>query len=184
MTQVFTGDDQVGATGTLAPAARIPQQAAPPQTASPQAATSRLATRPAPGGGHALTPAVAPPLGPPTGPVLGPIGTSGPGGSGALGSPGGPDGPAGFGGSAGGQTLGREPVLSPGMTAGKGVRRIRCIGCSRETLPRHNAGAPLCPRCSDVLASAGSSLIGSLGRPGLPRSTRGARWLRRRPALD
>jgi hypothetical protein len=54
---------------------------------------------------------------------------------------------------------------------GKGVRPIRCVGCARDTLPRHDDGAPLCPRCSDVLASA------ALGRvPAM--EARPSRWFR------
>ena len=55
------------------------------------------------------------------------------------------------------------------VTPGKGVRPIRCVGCARDTLPRHDDGAPLCPRCSDVLASA------ALGRP-LLTEARPSRW--------
>jgi hypothetical protein len=52
---------------------------------------------------------------------------------------------------------------------GKGVRPIRCVGCSRDTLPRQDDGAPLCPRCSDVLASV------ALGR--IPATeVRASRW--------
>ncbi|GLY26698.1 hypothetical protein [Kineosporia sp. NBRC 101731] len=48
------------------------------------------------------------------------------------------------------------PMVVPGtmVVPGKGVRPIRCVGCTRDTLPRPDDGAPLCPRCSDVLATA------------------------------
>ncbi|GAB3269291.1 hypothetical protein [Kineosporia babensis] len=60
---------------------------------------------------------------------------------------------------------------APLVMPGKGVRPIRCVGCARDTLPRHDDGAPLCPRCSDVLASA------RLGIPaGEPRSSRWFWW--------
>ncbi|MBT0773841.1 hypothetical protein KIH74_33160 [Kineosporia sp. J2-2] len=62
---------------------------------------------------------------------------------------------------------------APMVMPGKGVRPIRCVGCARDTLPRHADGAPLCPRCSDVLASAalGGAAVA------LPRPTR---WFWRR----
>lgn len=60
------------------------------------------------------------------------------------------------------QMFANDPPL---VTPGKGVRPIRCVGCAGDTLPRHDDGAPLCPRCSDVLASA------RLGRPPAP-----SRW--------
>lgn len=62
---------------------------------------------------------------------------------------------------------------APMVTPGKGVRPISCVGCMRDTLPRHDDGAPLCPRCSDVLASAARAP----GAVALPRPTR---WFRRR----
>ena len=49
---------------------------------------------------------------------------------------------------------GHEPVLAPAMMPGKGVRAVRCVGCQRETLPRTDDGAPLCPRCCEVLAES------------------------------
>jgi hypothetical protein len=69
------------------------------------------------------------------------------------------------------------PTLGPSMTPGKGVRRIRCVGCRHETLPRNDDGAPLCQRCSELLASADLRIT--------PLSTstmyfRAPRWLRRR----
>ena len=54
-------------------------------------------------------------------------------------------------------TWGHEPDLAPAMTAGKGVRTVQCAGCRRETLPRTDDGAPLCSRCSEVLAESGSA---------------------------
>lgn len=41
--------------------------------------------------------------------------------------------------------------FGPALTAGKGVRAVRCIGCSEPTLPRAEDNAPLCARCSDLL---------------------------------
>jgi hypothetical protein len=73
------------------------------------------------------------------------------------------------------------PVLGPAMRAGKGVRPISCVGCSRDTLPRHDDGAPLCQRCSEVLASADVTPAGAdAPDSGLAWS---ARWFRRRPAV-
>jgi len=60
---------------------------------------------------------------------------------------------------------------APLVMPGKGVRPIRCVGCSRDTLPRDDDGAPLCPRCSDVLASV------ALGRLPDPEA-RPSRWFR------
>jgi len=68
------------------------------------------------------------------------------------------------------------PSLGPAMVAGKGVRRIRCVGCSHPTLPRNDDGAPLCQRCSELLATAGAG-IDVLAAPVLFRAPR---WLRRR----
>jgi hypothetical protein len=48
---------------------------------------------------------------------------------------------------------GQPPPLPPAMTAGKGVRAVRCVGCRHDTLPRPDDGAPLCLRCSEVLAA-------------------------------
>ena len=71
------------------------------------------------------------------------------------------------------------PSLGPAMTPGKGVRRIRCVGCSHETLPRNDDGAPLCQRCSELLAAVDAGIV-SLVPPVLFRAPR---WLRRRSAL-
>jgi hypothetical protein len=71
--------------------------------------------------------------------------------------------------------------LGPAMTPGKGVRRIRCVGCSGETLPRPDDGAPLCQRCSEVLAATEDALAAAAAWPSLARTPR---WLRRRPPLD
>jgi hypothetical protein len=71
-------------------------------------------------------------------------------------------------------------VLGPAMTAGKGVRPISCVGCSRDTLPRNDDGAPLCQRCSEVLASAEPSTTGAGTGPA---SARTPRWFRRRTVL-
>src|ERR1700750_938460 len=71
------------------------------------------------------------------------------------------------------------PRSSPALTPGKGVRMVRCVGCCRDTLPRPGDGAPLCGRCSEVLAHAAS---------GPPAALAGSfsgwtmRWLRRRDA--
>lgn len=72
------------------------------------------------------------------------------------------------------------PSFGSAMTPGKGVRRIRCAGCSHDTLPRNVDGAPLCPRCSDLLATAGAEVHL------FPTSTifRTSRWFRRRPSLS
>ena len=60
--------------------------------------------------------------------------------------------------------------FGPALTAGKGLRPVRCIGCSEATLPRTGDGAPLCARCSDLLE-------GSQQRSSSPF---GVRWWRRR----
>lgn len=75
------------------------------------------------------------------------------------------------------------PALSSALTPGKGVRRIRCIGCSHDTLPRNDDGAPLCHRCSELLAGAvmGPGLPGALNSQSIFRTPR---WLRRRSAFD
>jgi hypothetical protein len=74
------------------------------------------------------------------------------------------------------------PVLGPAMTAGKGVRPIRCVGCSRDTLPRHGDGAPLCHRCSERLASTGISAgTGAVSSMSWPIMSLAPRWRRRRP---
>jgi hypothetical protein len=72
-------------------------------------------------------------------------------------------------------------VLGPAMTAGKGVRPISCVGCSRDTLPRHDDGAPLCERCSELLAS---TLPGSLDSRAAAGADRTPRWFRRRSSVD
>jgi hypothetical protein len=69
------------------------------------------------------------------------------------------------------------PTLGPSMTPGKGVRRIRCVGCRHETLPRNDDGAPLCQRCSELLASAEVGM-GPMGTSAM--NFRAPRWLRRR----
>jgi hypothetical protein len=69
--------------------------------------------------------------------------------------------------------------LGPAMMPGKGVRQIRCVGCAHDTLPRNDDQAPLCQRCSDLLATAAPG-IDSLAPPGVHR---GPRWLRRRSTL-
>jgi hypothetical protein len=81
---------------------------------------------------------------------------------------------------------GHVPIqVGPAMTPGKGVRPISCVGCSRDTLPRHDDGAPLCERCSDVLASAEPSVAAPrLGPSSDPDLTRSARWFRRRPVVE
>jgi hypothetical protein len=60
-------------------------------------------------------------------------------------------------------------ALGPAMTAGKGVRAVRCVGCARDTLPRQGDDAPLCYRCCEVLSGEAG-----VGFPLTPR------WLRRR----
>lgn len=73
------------------------------------------------------------------------------------------------------------PVLGPALTPGKGVRRVRCVGCSDETLPRPADDAPLCHRCSELLAMgtpAPSVWTGSWATS--PALFRPPRWLRRR----
>jgi hypothetical protein len=49
---------------------------------------------------------------------------------------------------------GRPPPFPSSMTPGKGVRAVRCVGCREDTLPRPEDSAPLCQRCSDLLASS------------------------------
>jgi hypothetical protein len=71
------------------------------------------------------------------------------------------------------------PELGSTMTPGKGVRRIRCAGCSHDTLPRNSDGAPLCQRCSELLATAGAR-IDLFATSTIFRTPR---WLRRRPTL-
>ena len=41
--------------------------------------------------------------------------------------------------------------FGPALTAGKGVRAVRCIGCSEAPLPRTGATAPHTARCTDLL---------------------------------
>lgn len=72
--------------------------------------------------------------------------------------------------------------LGPAITPGKGVRRIRCVGCAHETLPRTDDGAPLCPRCSELLAAAGDG-PGTISVLSVPVLFRAPRWLRRRSPL-
>ncbi|MFI7586135.1 hypothetical protein ACIB24_03555 [Spongisporangium articulatum] len=52
--------------------------------------------------------------------------------------------------------------FGPALTAGKGTRLVRCVGCSDDTLPRPDDNAPLCARCSDLLAesSARPAVVG------------------------
>jgi hypothetical protein len=69
--------------------------------------------------------------------------------------------------------------FGPAIMPGKGVRRIRCVGCSHDTLPRNSDGAPLCQRCSELLATAGPRYE-ALPAPVLFRPRR---WMRRRPNL-
>jgi hypothetical protein len=71
------------------------------------------------------------------------------------------------------------PVLGPAMTAGKGVRPISCVGCARDTLPRHDDGAPLCQRCSELLASVDASPAAKADLS----AARPPRWYRRRAPL-
>ena len=62
--------------------------------------------------------------------------------------------------------------LGTALMLSKGVRRIRCIGRSHETLPRPDDGAPPCARCRERLAGAD---------PGNgPMTFWTSRWLRRR----
>jgi len=68
------------------------------------------------------------------------------------------------------------------MMPGKGVRRIRCVGCRHETLPRNDDGAPLCQRCSELLAAA-DLRFGPVGSSSSVVTFRAPRWLRRRSAL-
>jgi hypothetical protein len=74
-----------------------------------------------------------------------------------------------------GQLPAGPPVLGPAMMPGKGVRRIRCVGCAHETLPRNDDGAPLCQRCSELLAAAGTGIT----LLDVPTIFRAPRWLRR-----
>jgi hypothetical protein len=75
---------------------------------------------------------------------------------------------------------GAEPIpLGCSLTPGKGVRRIRCVGCSHDTLPRPDDGAPLCQRCSELLATAGAGIDAFVGS----MIFRAPRWLRRRSTL-
>jgi hypothetical protein len=71
------------------------------------------------------------------------------------------------------------PSLGPAMVPGKGVRRIRCVGCAHETLPRNDDGAPLCQRCSELLAAADAGIVALT----TPVFFRAPRWFRRRTAL-
>jgi hypothetical protein len=78
---------------------------------------------------------------------------------------------------------GPAPGPAPGSSImpGKGVRPVRCVGCSRDTLPRQNDGAPLCQRCSEVLALADAGTLSAVAGPLLFRAPR---WLRWRPEFD
>jgi hypothetical protein len=79
------------------------------------------------------------------------------------------------------QATHRVPLVhGPAMTPGKGVRRIRCVGCARDTLPRTDDGAPLCQRCSELLASDSAAALAVVAWPTMARTPR---WLRRRPTL-
>jgi hypothetical protein len=69
---------------------------------------------------------------------------------------------------------------SPALTPGKGVRAVRCVGCCRDTLPRSDDGAPLCARCSELLANAEQTATGPLTQLSGPFTGWTARWLRRR----
>jgi hypothetical protein len=73
------------------------------------------------------------------------------------------------------------PALGSAIMPGKGVRPVRCVGCSRDTLPRQDDGAPLCQRCSELLASAETGSMATLTAPIIAWTPR---WLRRRPDLD
>jgi hypothetical protein len=73
----------------------------------------------------------------------------------------------------------RPATLGPSMMPGKGVRRIRCVGCRHETLPRNDDGAPLCQRCSELLAAA-DVRVGPVGSSAGVVIFRAPRWLRRR----
>jgi hypothetical protein len=79
------------------------------------------------------------------------------------------------------ESLPRSASLGPAMTPGKGLRSIRCVGCSRDTLPRPLDDAPLCHRCSELLAAAEPA---TTGWPAGPMIFRAPRWLRRRSGLD
>jgi hypothetical protein len=70
------------------------------------------------------------------------------------------------------------------LTPGKGVRPIRCVGCSRDTLPRQGDGAPLCQRCSELLATAEVGTSAAMAAGNWPIGALTPRWLRRRLPLD
>lgn len=55
-------------------------------------------------------------------------------------------------------------ALGPALTAGKGVRPVRCVGCSEQTLPRQDDDAPLCASCSDRLAGSAAGSASAAGR--------------------
>jgi len=74
-----------------------------------------------------------------------------------------------------------SPPLGSAIMPGKGVRPVRCVGCSRDTLPRQDDNAPLCQRCSEVLASVDAGSLLSLAGPLLFRTPR---WRRRRSELN
>jgi hypothetical protein len=69
---------------------------------------------------------------------------------------------------------------SSALTPGKGVRAVRCVGCCQDTLPRSDDGAPLCARCSEVLANALQSVTGPTAQLSGPFTGWTVRWLRRR----
>jgi len=63
--------------------------------------------------------------------------------------------------------------LGSALMPGKGVRKVRCVGCSEDTLPRNDDGAPICDRCCERLAETDPAID--------PMSFWAPRWLRRRP---
>lgn len=75
-------------------------------------------------------------------------------------------------------------ALGPAMTPGKGLRRIRCVGCAQGTLPRPLDHAPLCHRCSELLATADPAVDSRMHGWSTPGLFRAPRWLRRWSALD
>ncbi len=77
----------------------------------------------------------------------------------------------------GGQPADPPSRSSPALTPGKGVRPVRCVGCCQDTLPRPDDGAPLCARCSEILAQAEPGPLAALAGP---FSGWSVRWLRRR----
>lgn len=82
--------------------------------------------------------------------------------------------------AAGGVLLGHlNAGTGPAITPGKGVRAVRCLGCRSDTLPRPEDGAPLCRRCSDLLAAAEPETWGTVSA----WSAWSPRWLRRRSSV-